>query len=674
VSSNPELAPVAALNGEVRQLLVWDGTAGSNQRYFSNRDVKSVSDNVSLSGKTTRGKFDFDYTFGYVRGTTKNPREVHFMMFHSAQTGFDPAWVDSRAIDPIEGRIISPYGERTGRGYPLPFLTEEGFAHFNDVDNYLSPFGQLLAGEGFDRRGTGEASVRFDAGGRFFKYLEAGVNFEQATFWTEQSDSFDFFAACLSCPVSELGLAFDEPGLAAIGQRGGFSVASRANFESFAGRLESLADGPDPLIAFLPVALDPRARDQFTRENNLATYFQARFDVGKLEVIGGARLSRVEAQTVRLQNPQLFDQDRVPDQDFMLQFTRLLDLSAVATDVLPRVLLNYRHSDKLIFRGGYFLTTARPSVSDLSQEQYVSLSLWPFEYHDFITNTDHPLLQVEQGNPGLEPTVTHNFDLSAEYYHDQIGLMRISGFYKRSDNLIETNETILRRGSARTPGALDDLALPDHPSFDPASWPDNLIVQTSLPVNSEDPAHLWGIEVGVERQLTFLPGVWSGFGVYANVAYTSGSKTEKLIWYHPDVLDDEGNVVQLGFEEIVKKRDQPYGQQSAYTGTASLTYNKYGIDATLAYSLQARALSGFQGFGLAAFSEEVGTLDLKIARRFATSLGTFTVSFEGADLLKGTSSPDLESSVGSSGYSGKYYTEGGFIGGRQFRLGVGASF
>src|SRR5262249_38088595 len=158
---------------------------------------------------------------------------------------------------------------------------------------------------------------------------------------------------------------------------------------------------------------------------------------------------------------------------------------------------------------------------------------------DPITRTDHPQLEVTQGNPDLKPTVTHNFDLSAEYYHDQIGLMRISGFYKRSNDLLETTSNILRRGSFRDGGALDGIVLPDDPRFDPDSWPDDLVVRIDHPTNSEYSAYLWGVEAGVERQFTFLPGIWSGLGIYTNIAYTTSSKTEEFVWYHPDVYDAE---------------------------------------------------------------------------------------------------------------------------------------
>ena len=48
--------------------------------------------------------------------------------------------------------------------------------------------------------------------------------------------------------------------------------------------------------------------------------------------------------------------------------------------------------------------------------------------------------QSSGGNPWLEPVEADNFDLSWEWYFDEVGSLTISGFYKEIDNVIATGQ------------------------------------------------------------------------------------------------------------------------------------------------------------------------------------------------------------------------------------------
>jgi hypothetical protein len=144
-------------------------------------------------------------------------------------------------------------------------------------------------------------------------------------------------------------------------------------------------------------------------------------------------------------------------------------------------------------------------------------------------------------------------------------------------------------------------------------------------------------------------------------------------WLESPVFDENGNLIERR-EAVVEIRGIPYQQQSNDAGTLALTYNRNGIDASLAYTNQARAFAGFQANNLSNYDERVETLDLRISRELDSHFGKFTVFVEGADLLKGTSSPDLENSVGGTKGTPKFYTSGSFLGGRSFRLGLRGTF
>src|SRR6185295_3493941 len=68
----------------------------------------------------------------------------------------------------------------------------------------------------------------------------------------------------------------------------------------------AILSGEHPSMGLLPLDVDPKLTRGSTRENNLATYLQARVDLGRLQIVGGARMARVEVNAVNLLMPQIY--------------------------------------------------------------------------------------------------------------------------------------------------------------------------------------------------------------------------------------------------------------------------------------------------------------------------------------------------------------------------------
>jgi len=113
--------------------------------------------------------------------------------------------------------------------------------------------------------------------------------------------------------------------------------------------------------------------------------------------------------------------------------------------------------------------------------------------------------ELRQGNPELNTTTSNNLDLMAEHYFVGVGVVSGGFFYKWMDNII-----FELRGSIDSPGSPYD------------GW------DFRGPVNGGK-AELYGLEINWQQQLTFLPGVLSGFGIYAN--YTK-------IWAKSDLIPE----------------------------------------------------------------------------------------------------------------------------------------
>ncbi|WP_158266469.1 TonB-dependent receptor [Allosphingosinicella deserti] len=629
------------------------------QQYTYDRDVKNVSDTYSFNGKTNLGKFEFTYLAGYAHGAETHPGEF-VTTLRMPDTDARADFFAPDAFDPATGRILTGWAARSGNGIPLPLLSQSGWAFVNDPSNFTidQASGQIDVTKGLNDRYTGSFSAKWQPDAGFFSYVEAGAYYERTEF------KRDLLRSQLggNVPVSAVGLEFSPSDLSRIGVRApGFAVVDEKSLSRFVRNIDQLAAGTSG-FTLTPIVPHPDQDKQGTLEESFAAYLQSRLTFGKLEVIGGVRYNRTHLEASNLVFPTYIGP--IPqnggaigiDLDFQRDFGTLVTETETASDFLPRILFNYRQSDNLIFRGGYFLSVARPQIGQLSAQTRISFLNIPIPGPEGVK----PRLEINTGNPDLKPATTHNFDISGEYYH-KIGIMKLSGFYKRINNLLQANMT-------NGPANLAALTLPDHPYFqgppyfDPSN-PQNYFILGTTPANSDRVATIWGIEGQIERQFDFLPGIWSGFGIFANYTYTKSSRSERITWSYDPI---EGNFYEF--------RGIPFNQQPKHSGTAALTYNKYGIDATLTYGFQSRALSMFRPRGLSMFSEDVQTLDFRAEYWLRPSFGQIRIYVEGSDLLRGTSSPDVEETFGGQAGSPTFYTRATYLGGRRFKIGLATTF
>ena len=148
------------------------------------------------------------------------------------------------------------------------------------------------------------------------------------------------------------------------------------------------------------------------------------------------------------------------------------------TNLFPMVHARWALGDQSNVRAAFTTAIFRPNFFDLV----------PYRVRD-----DEDL---DLGNPALHPTTSRNVDLLFERYDRTIGLVSAGVFVKQ-----------LRR-----------------PIFF-RTVDNDLGGETTQPVNAED-GRIVGAEVAVQQRFTFLPGVWSGLGVYANYTWTDSKATQ----------------------------------------------------------------------------------------------------------------------------------------------------
>nr|WP_321454301.1 TonB-dependent receptor [uncultured Carboxylicivirga sp.] len=250
-----------------------------------------------------------------------------------------------------------------------------------------------------------------------------------------------------------------------------------------------------------------------SHENIAATYGQFKFNFNsKLEVVGGVRMEHTD---IGYYLPQ--PTDEIIEQG-------LEEMSNTYVDVLPSLHLKYMISKNQNLRASYFKSVIRPGFAEFV----------PIIYND--TEDDWE----EKGNPNVERTIGHNFDLRYEFFPSGLDKFMLGGFYKRLNNPIEYTLN-------RTEGYI-------------------------LPDNYGDATN-WGIELDVVKY-------FRSFGISGNYTYTNSKiTTDKAYYTREDPNDPTSDIVIRTTQETRSLQGQ-----ASHIGNISLLYKNMqrGLDLQLA--------------------------------------------------------------------------------------------
>ncbi|MFT3966430.1 MAG: TonB-dependent receptor [Sphingobium sp.] len=211
--------------------------------------------------------------------------------------------------------------------------------------------------------------------------------------------------------------------------------------------------------------------DYTAKERVLGLFGMAKFDLGPTTVIAGIRYETTElkmtagaylpANTPSNPTSTLVITNRVASQSYGNWFPNLTVRQAFTPELIGRFALS-----RGINRPNF--PEVVPRLSDESETG---------------------ITRVVEGNPDLRPTLSNNIDAGLEYYIRPVGVLSVNAFYK---DLEDFRFTLLRRTTTTEYTRAENAPK----------------------------GHLWGVELSWQQQFTFLPGLLSGFGIFANYTWT----------------------------------------------------------------------------------------------------------------------------------------------------------
>ena len=212
---------------------------------------------------------------------------------------------------------------------------------------------------------------------------------------------------------------------------------------------------------------------------------------------------------------------------------------------LPSLNLKLEATDELQFRFAASRSMARPDFSHVRN------------FLNIGTNTQAGFrFQASAGNPFLKPATADQFDLSAEWYFDDVGSLTVTAFYKSIKNFFfqdVVERTLTNNGQTFT-------------------------VFVTGPANyTAERGKVKGVEVSYQQTFDFLPGLLSGLGFNGNYTF----------------IDSKGipnSVLDTPNAPTVTPGNLPLEQLSKHNFNATAFYEKGPLSMRASYSWRSRFL------------------------------------------------------------------------------------
>jgi TonB-dependent receptor len=241
----------------------------------------------------------------------------------------------------------------------------------------------------------------------------------------------------------------------------------------------------DSTSPYLYDMIDADANDYTATEKISAAYIMAEINLGqKLMFLPGVRFEHEKTSfDAYINNITISGQGDPIGEIKKVSSTR--DLKKW----FPMFHLRYKVTDWFAIRLAQTKTMSRPDFRYISPRKRI------------IDSSQY----YSRANPDLQPAVSMNYDLSLSFYNRRFGLLSFSGFYKEIEDLFFSFERqILDPEKENVHAQYKNYRLHDI-------------------INSPHTTYVRGLEIDLQTQLRFLPGIFKGVVINANYTIISTS-------------------------------------------------------------------------------------------------------------------------------------------------------
>ncbi len=491
--------------------------------------------------------------------------------------------------------------------FPQPNLTAADRAAIVDPAGYELGYNDIDIDTSKEERYAVHLNTTYEPTGSWLRSIKAGVKIERAKRTLNEGNVMELTGP-LTLDRFGTGRMVD-PGAVGAPYAPYLSL-DIANVKDWRNYAQGLIDGsPDFVNEYVVDGAIPQDGDSYTStEDTYAGYVMAKSGWGAVELIGGLRIDHTRVASDNFEVIALEGEDPV--------YNKVRGM-ANYTNVLPRLQLNYRASPNFVVRGAFYTSIARPEPLYIAGATEIE--------------EDDGEVDVTFGNPGLKPAYAYNFDLSIERYFGSIGVISGGVFYKKIDRFIFSGTAPETEG--------------DRARFENDPRLAGKVIDDVTTYTNGKSAEIYGLELNFVRQFPALPGALGGLGIYANATFQRSTADTGI--------DDVG------------KGDFFNAPETIVTG--ALTYQKYGIESTLAYSWRDRQAVRFSSYATRIVEQPYGSLDGQIRYAIAPRFKLFV---NAVDILNNGRDPIVDERYGAGGR----YLEGATYTGRTMTFGISASF
>ena len=465
--------------------------------------------------------------------------------------------------------------DRTGRDRSFPTITQTSGPDIWDVANYTAgPLNQRYW-EGVDTVYSAQANITKSYHSRFPFSLKFGGKFNSQERVNERGDrSFAYLGP---------------DGIAASGDEGLLPFLDDHDYGMVEGRYpaprwaslakvgQALHDHPtwfreDPVV----YATSRLENDFKIREEISAAYIMGTLRLQDLRILAGLRYEATDVQGKS-------NQSRVTPEEaarraawvgavtpaeavrrLEAQYATRVTRTTEYDNFFPGVHLKYDLRAGFVLRGSYSTSIGRPNFA----------SIVPTEDVNDTTQI------ITANNVGLQPQFGDSFNLGVEYYFEPAGVLSVGVFQTNIEDFIFSTTEIVGTGT-------DNGFNGQYAGYE---------LRTQ---SNGGNAKIKGVEFNYSQQLTFMPGVFKAFSVFANYTYlktsgnyggTSTNPLTELVGFVPK----SGNLgiafTKFGLDVRIKRtyKGSWLTAYSANPGAVRYTHSRSNTDLNILYRLTPR--------------------------------------------------------------------------------------